>query len=238
MADKRVVLVTGASSGIGRAIALHFGVRGWRVALTARREAQLDEVAERIRAADGAAHCVAADLAADGVPKQLVESTLARFGALDVLVNNAGVGEFEPTAGITDDAYDRQFDLNVRAVVRLVRAVVPHFRRAGGGQLINIGSIVGYIGIARGPLYSATKWALRGLNESWRDELHPHNIKCAYVGPGYVISGFGGRDEAGTADEREWALVPEDVARPVYLIATQGRNSDIREIVIQVRDRS
>ena len=120
----------------------------------------------------------------------------------------------------------------------MVRAIVPHFRERGGGQLVNIGSVVGYIGYPKAAIYTSTKWALRGLNETWREELYPDGIKCAYVAPGYVITGFNDRDEHGTAEEREWALFPEDVAHAVWCIATQGPHSDIKEIIIQVQDRS
>ena len=100
------------------------------------------------------------------------------------------------------------------------------------------GSVVGYIGYPKAAIYTSTKWALRGLNETWREELYPDGIKCAYVAPGYVITGFNDRDEQGTAEEREWALFPEDVAHAVWCIATQGPHSDIKEIIIQVQDRS
>jgi 3-oxoacyl-[acyl-carrier protein] reductase len=98
--------------------------------------------------------------------------------------------------------------------------------------------VVGLVGVARGTAYVATKWALRGMNECWREELYPDGIKVAYVAPGYVITEFGGRKEDYNSPEAEWALTPQDVAHTVEAIVDQGPNSDIREVVIQVRDRS
>lgn len=103
---------------------------------------------------------------------------------------------------------------------------------------MNIGSVVGLVGVARGTAYVGTKWALRGMNECWREELYPFGIKVAYIAPGYVISEFGGREEDPNAPETEWALTSDDVAKAVESVVDQGPNSDIREIVIQVRDRS
>lgn len=239
---QKVALVTGASSGIGKAIALRFGQSGWKVAVTARRAARLAEVAAAIDRAGGRAHAIAADLTEPEAPTQVVEETLDRFGGLEVLVNNAGTGGFAEADKVTDAAYETQFRLNVWSPTAMVRAVVPHFKAAGRGQIINIGSVVGYVGLSQGSIYASTKWALRGLNESWREELYQYNIKCAYVAPGYVITEFAGRSEdpADPANDelREWALYPEDIAHVVHCIATQGPNSDIKEIVVQVLDRS
>ncbi len=239
MAEQRAVLVTGASSGIGRVIALRFGAAGWKVAINARRQARLNEVAKAITVAGGEAFVAPDNLTEFGAHERVVNDTLEHLGRLDVLVNNAGMGRFEAVEAVQDDSYDDQFKLNVWAPLAMVRAVVPHFKQAGGGQIINIGSIVGYVGIAEGSVYSASKWALRGLNECWREELYPHNIKVAYVAPGFVLSEFNGRTEAPASNpDASWAMVPDDVAHAVLCIATQGPNSDIREIVLQVRDRS
>ena len=238
MTDAKTILVTGASSGIGKGIALRFGREGWRVALVARREAKLQEVAAAISDAGGEPHVIVADLSQEGAPDRVVATAIEALGDIDVLVNNAGMGNFESAEEISDAAYEAQFRLNVWACMAMVRAIVPHFREHGGGQLVNIGSVVGYIGYPKAAIYTSTKWALRGLNETWREELYPDGIKCAYVAPGYVITGFNDRDEQGTAEEREWALFPEDVAHAVWCIATQGSHSDIKEIIIQVQDRS
>ena len=145
MTDAKTVLVTGASSGIGKGIALRFGHEGWRVALVARREAKLREVAAAISDAGGEPHVIVADLTQEGEPDRIVTAAVESLGGIDVLVNNAGMGNFESAEEISDAAYEAQFRLNVWACMAMVRAIVPHFRERGGGQLVNIGSVVFYI---------------------------------------------------------------------------------------------
>jgi short-subunit dehydrogenase len=232
------VLVTGASSGIGRGLALKFGQEGWEVTLVARRKENLEKVAKEVEDAGGKSHVFATDLTVEGNPDSAIKFAIEKMGKIGTLVNNAGLGRFEMVPDIKDKSYQEQFQLNVWACMAMVRSAVPHFKKNGGGQIINIGSIVGYLGISKGSIYSSTKWALRGLNESWREELYPDNIKVCYVGPGFVLTEFNGRKEGGTSEEQEWAMVPGDVAHAVYCVSTQGPNSDIKEISIQVLDRS
>ena len=234
----KTALITGASSGIGRGIAHKFGKEGWEVTLIARRMENLEKVAKEVEEAGGKAHIFATDLTEEGNPDAAVQFAIDKMGKIGTLVNNAGMGRFEMVPDIKDESYQEQFQLNVWACMALVRSAVPHFKKNKGGQIINIGSIVGYLGISKGSIYSSTKWALRGLNESWREELYPDNIKVCYVGPGFVLTEFNGREEGGTPEEQEWAMVPGDVAHAVYCVATQGPNSDIKEISIQVLDRS
>ena len=231
-------LITGASSGIGRGIAHKFGEEGWEVTLVARRKENLENVANEVEEAGGKVHIFATDLAVEGNPDKAVKYAIEKMGKIGTLVNNAGMGRFEMVPDIKDESYQEQFQLNVWACMAMVRSAVPHFKKIGGGQIVNIGSIVGYLGISKGSIYSSTKWALRGLNESWREELYPDNIKVCYIGPGFVLTEFNGRKEGGTLEEQEWAMVPGDVAHAVYCVATQGPNSDIKEISIQVLDRS
>jgi 3-oxoacyl-[acyl-carrier protein] reductase len=153
-------------------------------------------------------------------------------------VNNAGIGKYAPLEALTDESMRAQFEVNVFGPFYFTRAAVPFMKKRKSGQIVNIGSVVGLIGTARGTAYVGTKWALRGMNECWREELYPDGIKVAYVAPGYVITEFGGRKEDPSAPEAEWALSVDDVAHAVDAIVDQGPNSDIREVVIQVRDRS
>lgn len=238
MVERKAVLVTGASSGIGRGIAKRLGSRGHRVAVTARRRDRLEHVAQDIREASGEALVLPGDVTKREEVERVVTSVVDAWGRIDVLVNNAGIGESSATVDVPDDAWDRQFRTNVWAPFAFVRVVVPHMERQKSGQIVNIGSVVGYIGQRRSPVYTATKWALRGLNECWREELYPLGIKVAYVAPGYVITEFGGRQEDRGSEEAEWALTPDDVAHAVEAIVDQGPNSDVKEIVIQVQDRS
>ncbi len=238
MAEQRTALVTGASSGIGRAIALRLAGKGIRMGLVARRKERLTRVAADIGKAGGISLALPGDVrdaaAAEGAVKAVVDA----WGRLDILVNNAGIGKYARVEHLAEKSFRDQFDTNVLGPFFFVQAAVPTMKRQRSGQIVNIGSVVGLVGVPRGTAYVATKWALRGMNECWREELYPDGIKVAYVAPGYVITEFGGRKEDYASPEAEWALTPDDVARAVESIVDQGPNSDIREVVIQVRDRS
>ncbi len=238
MAEDRVALVTGASSGIGRGIALRFGGKGMRVGVFARRKEQLKKVAASIEKAGGKALAIPGDVREASFAEAAVKAVVDAWGRLDVLVNNAGVGKYAPVDQLSEESFRNQLDTNVLGPFFFTRAAVPHMKRRKTGQIVNIGSVVGLVGVPRGTAYVATKWALRGMNECWREELYPDGIKVAYVAPGYVITEFGGRKEDLGAVEAEWALTVDDVAHAVEAIVDQGPNSDIREVVIQVRDRS
>jgi len=238
MTESRVALVTGASSGIGRAIALRFGSKGMRVGLVARRKDRLKEVAAVIEKGGGKALAIPGDVREPDLATAAVKAVVDAWGRLDVLVNNAGIGHYAPLEKLSEASMREQFEVNVFGPFHFTRAAVPQMRRQKGGQIVNIGSVVGYMGVARGTAYVGTKWALRGMNECWREELYPDGIKVAYVAPGYVITEFGGRKEDYSSPDAEWALRPEDVAHAVESIVDQGPNSDIREVVVQVRDRS
>ncbi len=238
MTEERVALVTGASSGIGRAIALRLGAKGMRVGLVARRKGRLEETAAAIEKAGGKALAFPGDVRDPKVAEQAVKAIVAAWGRLDILVNNAGTGHYAPIERLSDESMREQFEVNVFGPFQFARAAVSQMRKQKAGQIVNIGSVVGLVGVPRGTAYVGTKWALRGMNECWREELYPDGIKVAYVAPGYVVTEFGGRKEDPESAEAEWALTPEDVAHAVEAVVDQGPNSDIREIVVQVRDRS
>jgi len=238
MAENRVALVTGASSGIGRGIALRFGSRGMRVGLAARRDRRLKEVASQIEGSGGKALAFPGDVRDSAFAQRAVDTVVDTWGRIDILVNNAGIGHYAPVENLSDESVREQFEVNVFGPFYFTRAVVPHLKKQKSGQIVNIGSMAGLVGVARGTAYVATKWALRGMNECWREELYPDGIKVAYVAPGYVITEFGGRKEDLDHPDAEWALTVNDVVHAVETIVDQGPNSDIREIVVQVRDRS
>jgi NAD(P)-dependent dehydrogenase (short-subunit alcohol dehydrogenase family) len=180
-----VVIVTGASSGIGAETAMQLGRAGMVVVLAARREAELAEVATRITGAGGRAVAVPTDVRDDSAIAALVEQAKAITGRIDGLVNNAGVGG-NPSI-LTDDAVvDAMIDVNLRAPIRLMRAVVPIMREQGRGSIVNIGSVAGEIGI--GGAYSATKFALRGMTDSVRRELAGTGIGVTLIEPGFIAT--------------------------------------------------
>lgn len=180
-----VVIVTGASSGIGAATALRLGRPQMTLVLAARRAAELAEVARRIESNGGAAVVVPTDVRDPAAVGALVARAREITGRIDVLVNNAGVGG--DASVLADDAdVDRMIDVNLRAPIRLMRAVVPHMREQSAGHIVNIGSVAGEVGI--GGTYSATKFALRGMTDSVRRELAGTGIHVTLIEPGYIAT--------------------------------------------------
>jgi NAD(P)-dependent dehydrogenase (short-subunit alcohol dehydrogenase family) len=178
-----VVIVTGASSGIGATTALRLGRAGMVVVLAARRAAELADVGARIEAAGGRAVVAPTDVRDPAAVTALMECALEVTGRLDGLVNNAGVGG--PASILAgDDAVDAMIDVNLRAPIRLMRAVVPVMTTQRSGTIVNIGSVAGEVGIHG--TYSATKFALRGLTDSVRRELAGTGVRVTLIEPGYI----------------------------------------------------
>jgi NAD(P)-dependent dehydrogenase (short-subunit alcohol dehydrogenase family) len=185
-----VVIVTGASSGIGAATAVRLGRAGMVVVLAARRAAELTAVGEQIDAAGGRAVVVPTDVRDPAEVAALVTRAAEVTGQIDYLVNNAGVGG--SASILADDArVDAMIDVNLRAPIRLMRAVVPMMTAQRSGVIVNIGSVAGEIGISG--TYSATKFALRGLTDSVRRELAGTGVGVTLIEPGYIATPFNNR---------------------------------------------
>ena len=218
-----VVIVTGASSGIGRAIALRLGRAGTTVVLAARRTDELETAAAEITAAGGSAVVVPTDVRDPAAITALVDRATAVTGRLDALINNAGIGGVESI--LTEDRLVTKIvDVNLLAPVRLMRAVVPIMRTQEAGSIVNIGSVAGEIGI--GGMYSATKFALRGMNDSVRRELAGSGIGVTLIEPGFIDT---------TPDRSRKNLPgPEIVAAAVEKALSRPR----RRVVVPARYRA
>ncbi|MCU1666950.1 MAG: family NAD(P)-dependent oxidoreductase [Pseudonocardia sp.] len=181
----RTALVTGATSGIGRATALKLASDGWSVIVhgrdTARGEATVKEIVE----AGGRARFVAADLGDAGAVNRLVEEV----GDVDVLVNNGGFSWFGPTPELDADGFDALFASNVRAAYQLVAGLAPGMVARGSGNIINLASMAGQVGLAGGAAYGATKASLSSLTRSWAAEFSPSGVRVNAVSPGPVYTG-------------------------------------------------
>jgi NAD(P)-dependent dehydrogenase (short-subunit alcohol dehydrogenase family) len=180
-----VVIVTGASSGIGRVTAARLARGGVTVVLAARRADDLATLAAEIATAGGTAVAVPTDVRDPAAVTDLVDRAVAITGTLDGLVNNAGVGG-SPSILAADDSVQQMIDVNLTAPLRLMRAVVPIMREQRAGSIINIGSVAGEVGISG--TYSATKFALRGLTDSVRRELAGTGIGVTLIEPGYIAT--------------------------------------------------
>lgn len=181
----KTVLITGASSGIGRATAELFASRGWTVAATMRtpEKSDLATVSDRIK-------LFKLDVTDQASVDQAVQDILARCGTIDVVVNNAGYGLMGPFEAQTDAQIRRQFECNVFGVLNVIRAVLPHMRERQQGRIVNVGSAAGRISLPLYSMYSATKWALEGFSEGLWLELRQHNIKVKIIEPGMIKTDF------------------------------------------------
>ncbi len=176
---QRVVLITGASSGIGRACALYLAERGFRVYGTSRRAAlQAEDIPP------GALSMLTMDVTCDRSIERGIEAVLSREGRLDIMVNNAGMGIAGPVESTSMEEARRQLDVNFFGAFRLCRAALPVMRRQGNGYIVNISSIGGVIAIPYQALYSASKFALEGLSEALRLEVSPLGIRVVLIQPG------------------------------------------------------
>jgi short-subunit dehydrogenase len=182
--EGKVVLITGASEGIGAACAAEFARAGAKLSLTARNAAAL------AKAGGPGALAVAGDLTDESVRRQAVERTLERFGAIDILINNAGMGTYQPSWSIPLEDARRLMDLNFFAVLALTQLVASHMRTRGGGMIVNVSSIGGKVVLPWMTLYSASKYALGALTEGMRMELRGQGISTMLVCPGYVKTAF------------------------------------------------
>jgi NADP-dependent 3-hydroxy acid dehydrogenase YdfG len=227
----QVALITGASSGIGRAIARAFLEAGADLAVVARREERLAELAAEAEALGRACVVVAGDAREEETAKRAVQATLERLGRLDILVNNAGMGIYKRLEETSLDDYDQMMDTNMRSTFVFTRQVVPALLRRGAGMIINVSSMAGVMGFPGEAVYCATKFAQVGFTQALDRELRPKGIKVGVLCPGGVKTEFAigtGRTEEGVAASD--MLEPEDVAAAALLMATQRAGSRIMEI--------
>ena len=204
-----VALVTGGSRGIGFAIAEALSASGASVAITGRDKQALEAARKKLGGAILALH---ADVQNEGAATKAVEDTASHFGALHVLVNNAGVGLFATVADMSPSQWRQVIETNLNGVFYCCHAAIPHLRCGGGGWIINISSLAGENPFVNGAAYCASKAGLNAFSEALMQEVRYDNIRVSYIMPGSVATGFGGRGDQGLAD---WKLAPEDVARVV-----------------------
>ena len=187
--EPRSVLITGASTGIGRASALYLAERGYRVAATSRSLDRLDGL-RREAGPVGAIHCVELDVDSDRSVSEATASVIEAYGRIDVLVNNAGYGLWGPVQSFSLEELQAQLETNFFGAFRMIKAVLPSMTGQGSGTIINVSSVEGRLVTPFSGGYAASKFALEGLSEALRYELWPQGIRVAVVEPGLFDTDF------------------------------------------------
>lgn len=222
----KVVLVTGGTSGIGKATAVAFAREGAKVVLSGRREKEGLAVVEEIKSAGGTAHFVQADVAKEADVKRLVDETVAKFGRLDVAFNNAGVEVLGPLAEVTEEDYRRVFDINVWGVIASMKHEIPALLKSGGGAIINTSSIVGHIGMGGASVYVATKHAVEGLTKVAALEYAKQGIRVTAVAPAAIETDMIDRFTGGRDSDQGKGLAA------MHPVGRMGRAEEIAEAVL------
>ncbi|MGP4086703.1 SDR family oxidoreductase [Streptomyces sp. KR55] len=248
--ESTVAIITGASSGIGRATALRLAEEGSAVALVARRRERVEELAQTITNKGGQALVVVADVSDSDAAAGIVEQVINQFGRLDILVNAAGVMLNGDSVRARVDEWDQMVDVNLKGLMYITKAALPHLLEAAKTadrkvtDVINISSVAGRHAAPTVAIYNATKFGVTAATESWRQEYTKRNVRFSVIGPGAVDTELFGHQQPQVqeSDEQLFAgvekLHPEDIADAVAYIATSPRRRAINEIVIRPTDQS
>lgn len=237
--EGKVVVITGASSGLGEATARHLSEQGATVVLGARRVERIESLAQEITSQGGKALAVATDVTKADQVQQLVDAAVEAFGRVDVLLNNAGLMPHSPLERRKIEDWDRTIDVNLKGVLYGIAAVLPHMIAQKAGHIINVSSVAGHKVGSGGAVYSATKTAVRVLSEGLRQEVKPHNIRTTIISPGAVATEL--PQSATEADVAaglqqfydEYAIPADSFARCVAFAMSQPEDVDINEILFR-----
>ena len=225
LADK-IALVTGGSSGIGRAVAESLIGAGAKVAITGRDRAKLDNAAKAL-----GAHAIQADVSKEQDVERTYTETLDEFGDLDILVNNAGVGVFKPLVEMDLASFERVLATNVTGAMLMGREAAKIFVARNAGHIVNIASTASLRGAVRGTAYMTSKFALRGMTECWRAELRKHNVRVMQVNPSEVITPFAATAGFDQADHPS-KLQSEDIAHMVKAVLEMNDRGFTTELTV------
>jgi NADP-dependent 3-hydroxy acid dehydrogenase YdfG len=235
--ENKVVLITGASTGIGAEVARHLAARGAKVAVAARRKEKLDEVVADIASHGGTARAYALDVTDKQQMEVVAAAVVADFGKLDVLINNAGLMPIRPMSEVNTDEWDAMIDVNLKGTLYGIAVALPRFIAQGSGHIISLSSVAGVKVFAPGgTVYSGTKFAVRAISEGLRQEVGD-KIRVTSIEPGAVDSDLK-FSTSGTAKETvldfyRQAIPAASVARAIAFAIEQPADVDINEIVLR-----
>lgn len=220
------ILITGGSSGLGKEMARMLKEAGANILITGRDAAKVDEVCKEL-----SLHGIAADVAVEADVLKTYGAVNKMLGGLDVLINNAGIGEFATIDQVSLEAMERVFRTNVFGAALMAREAAKIFKAQNSGNIINISSTAGRKGFANGTIYSASKFALSAMTETWRDELRPYNVRVMQVNPSAVPTAFNvaDRSEKPLVDKR---LRPIEIAHAMKSMLEMDNRGFITELSV------
>ncbi len=234
----KVVVITGASSGIGSATAKLLASKGAIVSLGARRIDRLESVVAEIESDGGKALAVATDVSKREDVQNLISQTIEKFGKIDVLFNNAGVMPISFLENLKYDDWEQMIDVNIKGVLYGIGAALPHFKAQKSGQFINVSSVAGHLVSPSSAVYSGTKFAVRAISEGLRQEVKPYNIRTSIISPGLIESEL----KHTVTDEvmkpmveqmTQMAISADSIARAVAYVIEQPEDVDVNEMIIR-----
>ena len=237
--EGKVVVITGASSGLGESTARLLSEQGATVALGARRHDRLQSLADELSHNGGKAMAIVTDVTQREQMKQLVETTVQKFGRIDVIINNAGIMPLSPLERLQVDEWDRMIDVNIKGVLYGIAAALPHMQKQKAGHIINTSSVAGHKVGPTFAVYSATKHAVRVLSEGLRMEMTPYNIRTTVISPGAVFTELLNQitdPEVAAANRKateSMAVPAESFARAVAFAISQPEEINVNEILFR-----
>lgn len=232
----KVIVITGASSGIGEAAAQLLAERGAKVVVGARRAERLEKLVAAITAKGGQARARAVDVTSRSDVQAFVDYAKAEFGRVDVIVNNAGVMPLSLISDLKVDEWDRMIDVNIRGVLNGIAAVLPDMKARGAGQIVNVASIAAHMVVPTGAVYCATKYAVWAISDGLRQENR--DIRVTTISPGVVATELG--DDISDPNAKEFlkvlrndALTPDAIARAIAYAVEQPDDVDVNEVIVR-----
>ncbi len=236
--EGKVVVITGASSGLGEATARHLVGQGATVVLGARRTERLQTLVDALRQQGRKALAVETDVTQRAQVQHLVDSAVQNFGRIDVMINNAGLMPSSPLERLKIEDWDRMIDVNIKGVLYGIAAALPYMQKQKAGHFINVSSVAGHKIRPGGAVYAATKHAVRALSEGLRQEVKPYNIRTTVISPGAVATEL--PDSVTEPDIAEaihkvyeMAIPAESFAQAVAYAMSQPEDVDINEILFR-----
>ncbi len=237
--EGKVVVITGASSGLGEATARHLSAQGASVVLGARRVDRLRSLADELTGSGGKALAITTDVTHCDQVKRLVDAAVETFGRVDVMINNAGLMPQSPLERLNIDDWNRTIDVNIKGVLYGIAAALPYMKQQKAGHIINVSSVAGHLVGPNFAVYAATKHAVRVLSEGLRQEVKPYSIRTTVISPGAVATELPDSvTEPDIAEHihkfyKEIAIPAESFARAVAFAISQPEDVDVNEILFR-----